>query len=131
MSAQLFYTSFTSNVGLPSAESCFIFFDTVNWTWTFADPACHRSTTVMVSFNIIRALVIFIIVLDCVTLIGLKVQHKVSCELRLLYIAIKEMTVLHHRQQQEKGFCSKQRFLTDVAEVLRDAVFLSQFIVSI
>ncbi|KAJ1364504.1 hypothetical protein KIN20_024625 [Parelaphostrongylus tenuis] len=53
--------------------TCFIFFNTVNWTWSASDE-CRDFISAFVDFYIPVPVVILIIVLDCITLIRLKVE---------------------------------------------------------
>ncbi|KAJ1364522.1 hypothetical protein KIN20_024643 [Parelaphostrongylus tenuis] len=56
-------------------EHCFFFYDTVKWTWSLSDK-CHHFISILIDFYASLACVVLIIVLDCITLIYLKVKSK-------------------------------------------------------
>ncbi|KAJ1369346.1 hypothetical protein KIN20_030783, partial [Parelaphostrongylus tenuis] len=55
-------------------ESCFVFFDTVKWMVTFPDTPCGHIIS-SIDFYCIQTVLTTIFLLDCTTLIFLRIQH--------------------------------------------------------
>ncbi|KAJ1364508.1 hypothetical protein KIN20_024629 [Parelaphostrongylus tenuis] len=53
--------------------NCFFFYNTVKWEWRFSETPC---IFVLINFHITQAVIILIVVLDCITLICLRIKHK-------------------------------------------------------